>query len=82
MRNRSIFLMFFITASCKPAAEQSFKAPFEDIKGFFESEAIKPSLKMGFQKQKQEFKLTGKMSSAFLQHLISIRPHGRIVIGS
>jgi len=41
MRNRSIFLMFFITASCKPAAEQSFKAPFEDIKGFFESEAIR-----------------------------------------
>ena len=31
MRNRSIFWMFLILASCKPAAEQSFKAPFEDI---------------------------------------------------
>ena len=41
MRNRSIFLMFLILASCKPAAEQSFIAPFEDIKGFFESEAIR-----------------------------------------
>jgi hypothetical protein len=33
--------MFLILASCKPAAEQSFIAPFEDIKGFFESEAIR-----------------------------------------
>jgi hypothetical protein len=41
MRNSSIFLLFFILASCKPAAEKSYKAPFEDIKGFFESEVIR-----------------------------------------
>ena len=41
MRNGSIFLLFFILVSCKPAAEKSFKNPFEDFKGFFESEAIR-----------------------------------------
>jgi len=41
MRNRSIFLLFFILASCKPAAEKSLKNSFEDIKGFFESEVIR-----------------------------------------
>ncbi|NQV75171.1 MAG: hypothetical protein HQ491_03875 [Bacteroidetes bacterium] len=41
MRNRSIFLLFFILSSCKPAAEKSLKTPYGDIKGFFESEVIR-----------------------------------------
>jgi len=38
MRSSSIFLLFLILSSCKPAEEKSFEAPYEDIKGFFESE--------------------------------------------
>jgi hypothetical protein len=41
MRNRLIFLLFFILASCKPAEEKLFITPFVDIKGFFESEVIR-----------------------------------------
>jgi len=41
MRSSSIFLLFIILSSCKPVAEKSFEAPYEDIKGFFESEVIR-----------------------------------------
>ena len=41
MRSSSIFLIILILASCKPATDKAFEAPYEDIKGFFEAEAIR-----------------------------------------
>jgi len=41
MRIRSVFLLVILLSSCKPATEKSFEAPYEDIKGFFESEVIR-----------------------------------------
>lgn len=43
MRISSVFLIFIIVNSCKPAAEKTFEPPYEDIKGFFETEAIRLS---------------------------------------
>jgi len=41
MRASPIFLLFFILVSCKPAGEKAFKAPYADIKGFFEAEVLR-----------------------------------------
>ncbi|SDL95273.1 hypothetical protein SAMN05421813_10437 [Daejeonella rubra] len=41
MRASPIFLLFFILLSCKPAEEKAFKAPYADIKGFFEAEVLR-----------------------------------------
>ena len=43
MRGSSIFLIFVIMTSCKPAADKAFEPPYEDIKGFFEAEVIRLS---------------------------------------
>lgn len=41
MRASLIFLLCFILVSCKPAEEKAFKAPYADIKGFFEAEVLR-----------------------------------------